>query len=358
LKKSWHPARIQNVEKVWKAEQEAIAEKQRIMELQRKLQEERQIEELKRLSQASSSKSKPRAQRLDWMYEGGVKVTTAQEYLEGKPYEEPKEEAPKEHLGLFQNQQLSADQDTWNRLREDPLLEMKRQEQKSLDYIKQNPVKMAMIKRKLYEMEKQEKEEKRRKHGKDKMEKKHRHHGDKKDKKEEKETDKKEESKVIKTGYGLVYPKGVPTDKKQEDAPKVEAKDFETIRKEKRLEKHREWEERDKEASRKREERRQRHQQFRNLSSDERKRKLEEMQADADVNEQRRDSRLKRHRATEEKRDEEDSKKGDVAANFLNDLKKKTYSKAGVATLEERLTRNVHFRYKGDLEEADTFKTK
>jgi len=55
LKKSWHPSRIQNVEKVWKAEQEAIAEKQRIMELQRKLQEERQIEELKRLSQSSSS---------------------------------------------------------------------------------------------------------------------------------------------------------------------------------------------------------------------------------------------------------------------------------------------------------------
>jgi len=84
------------------------------------------------------------------MYEGGVKVTSAQEYLEGKAYEEPKEEAPKEGgLGLFQNQQLSAEQDTWNRLREDPLLEMRRQEQKSLEYIKQNPVKMEMIKKKV-----------------------------------------------------------------------------------------------------------------------------------------------------------------------------------------------------------------
>lgn len=52
-KKSWHPSRIQNVEKVWKKEQEAIAEQQKMRELQRKLEEERQIEDLKRVQDAS-----------------------------------------------------------------------------------------------------------------------------------------------------------------------------------------------------------------------------------------------------------------------------------------------------------------
>jgi len=227
-------------------------------------------------------------------------------------------------------------------------------------------------------MEKQAKAEKKRKHGKDKKDKKERHRGegDKKDK----EGEQREKPKVIKTGYGLVYPKGVPTDKKEKsDAPKAELKDFETIKKEKRMEKHKEWEERDKEAQRKRDDRRKRQQSFRGLSSEEKKRKLEEMQSDAAVNEQRRDNRLKRHRAAEDKKDEADVRSGDIAANFLkyalltitvvhwanidpffffSDLKKKTYSKAGVATLEDRLTRNAHFRYKGDLEEADTFKTK
>ncbi len=52
-KKSWHPSRLANVEKVWKAEQEADAERKKMLELQRKLQEERQINDLKRVQSAS-----------------------------------------------------------------------------------------------------------------------------------------------------------------------------------------------------------------------------------------------------------------------------------------------------------------
>jgi len=68
-KKSWHPSRIQNVEKVWKAEQMNKAEKKKMEELRRKLEEERQITELKRLQAESGSyrngKTSPRAPRLD-----------------------------------------------------------------------------------------------------------------------------------------------------------------------------------------------------------------------------------------------------------------------------------------------------
>jgi len=52
-KKNWHTARIQNIEKVWLAEQKAKQEEQRMKELQKKLEEERAIEELRRVQAAA-----------------------------------------------------------------------------------------------------------------------------------------------------------------------------------------------------------------------------------------------------------------------------------------------------------------
>jgi len=54
-KKSWHPSRIQNVEKVWKAEQIEMEERRKMQELGRKLQEERQVDDLKKVHQASGN---------------------------------------------------------------------------------------------------------------------------------------------------------------------------------------------------------------------------------------------------------------------------------------------------------------
>lgn len=56
-KKSWHPSKLANVEKVWKREQEAEAERKKMLELKRKLIEERQIEELRKV-QDSNLRSK------------------------------------------------------------------------------------------------------------------------------------------------------------------------------------------------------------------------------------------------------------------------------------------------------------
>jgi hypothetical protein len=57
-KKSWHPSKFSNVEKVWKVEQEAEAERRKMQELKRKLQEERQIEELRKVQNTSNLRSK------------------------------------------------------------------------------------------------------------------------------------------------------------------------------------------------------------------------------------------------------------------------------------------------------------
>lgn len=40
-KKPWHPARVQNLEEVWKREQKAIAEEQKAEELRKQIEEER-----------------------------------------------------------------------------------------------------------------------------------------------------------------------------------------------------------------------------------------------------------------------------------------------------------------------------
>lgn len=47
MKKSWHPLTMQNLERVWKAEQKHEAEQKRIAELQQEIKEERNREEMK-----------------------------------------------------------------------------------------------------------------------------------------------------------------------------------------------------------------------------------------------------------------------------------------------------------------------
>ena len=48
MKKHFHPLTMQNLERVWKAEQKAKEEKEKLEQLQRELQEERRREELQK----------------------------------------------------------------------------------------------------------------------------------------------------------------------------------------------------------------------------------------------------------------------------------------------------------------------
>lgn len=55
-KKTWHPGRIQNMEEVWKREQEAAKEQQRMEDLKKQIYEERAREEMNAIAEAAGVK--------------------------------------------------------------------------------------------------------------------------------------------------------------------------------------------------------------------------------------------------------------------------------------------------------------
>jgi len=69
-KKSWHTGKLKNQEKVWVEEQKAEAEKKKVAELQKQLEEERQIHELRQIQRASGHAIDDTDGALSWMYEG------------------------------------------------------------------------------------------------------------------------------------------------------------------------------------------------------------------------------------------------------------------------------------------------
>lgn len=78
---------IQNVEKVWIAEQQEGKEKKRLAELQKQLIEERQILELRQLQAANGGQvNKIIDNSLDWMYEGPSTAMKAQQQLSSEEY--------------------------------------------------------------------------------------------------------------------------------------------------------------------------------------------------------------------------------------------------------------------------------
>lgn len=81
---------LQNVERVWLAEQKAEEEQKRLAELQKQLQEERQILELRQLQAAHGQVTKTIDNSLDWMYEGPMsasqKQQSSEDFLLGKIY--------------------------------------------------------------------------------------------------------------------------------------------------------------------------------------------------------------------------------------------------------------------------------
>ena len=68
-KKGWHTSNLQNVEKVWIAEQKQEKEAKRVLELQKQIEEERQIDDLRALQRNQGLVTDPR-EKLEWMYEG------------------------------------------------------------------------------------------------------------------------------------------------------------------------------------------------------------------------------------------------------------------------------------------------
>ncbi|XP_072986613.1 uncharacterized protein [Typha latifolia] len=169
-KKGWHTGSLRNIENVWKAEQKHDAEQKKLEELRKQIQEERERSEFRLLQEQAGLV--PKQERLDFLYESGLAVGKASsdgfKALQAPPaVATPAAEASSSKSAvpgaLFEDKPQSAN-DAWRKLHSDPLLLIRQREQEALSRIKNNPIKMAMIKKSVEtEKKKEAKKEKREK---------------------------------------------------------------------------------------------------------------------------------------------------------------------------------------------------
>ncbi|KKY24805.1 putative pre-mrna-splicing factor cwc25 [Phaeomoniella chlamydospora] len=156
LKKSWHPVLMSNQRKVWEEEKKAIEERKKIDQIMRERQEERQIQELQELQEAAGGKK--RQSRVDWMYSGpATGQTGTTEEMEGyllgkrridgliKGSETEKLEKNAQEDSFMAMQNANTARDTAAKVREDPMLAIKKQEQAAYEAMMNDPVKRRAL---------------------------------------------------------------------------------------------------------------------------------------------------------------------------------------------------------------------
>jgi hypothetical protein len=134
-----NPTNLRNVEKVWIAEQKADAEAKKLQELKKQIAEERQLQELKELQVKAGLVDKGQLEKLDWMYEGPMATmqdhqSSTEQYLLGKEVElkaaDSEVKKVESQPGMLFLNSVSAKNDLFTRLHEDPLLLIKQNELK------------------------------------------------------------------------------------------------------------------------------------------------------------------------------------------------------------------------------------
>lgn len=177
LKKSWHPVLMSNQRKVWEEEQKALDERKKTDQRIKELKEERAKEEIQQKLEAAGSRK--RVDRVDWMYQGpstGQAGTTEEMegYLLGKrridglikgsDNKKLEKKAAEDSFMALQN--ANTLRDTTAKVREDPMLAMKKQEQAVYEAMMNDPIKRRMLLAKAGQGEekKERKEKKPRKH--------------------------------------------------------------------------------------------------------------------------------------------------------------------------------------------------
>jgi hypothetical protein len=172
-KKSWHVNTRKNEEKVWLREQAAQKEAARVAELQKQLTEERKLEEIRRLQRESGNgEVSQSAPQIDWMYDGpgvaeSLAVTAKREacLLGQKEAELPSKREEQNDIPVLAtgNQMPSAERadsqhfpddapdsvvlrEAEAKLREDPLLAIRRQQRESLERLSGRRVRGGLVK--------------------------------------------------------------------------------------------------------------------------------------------------------------------------------------------------------------------
>ncbi|KAH7333335.1 Pre-mRNA splicing factor-domain-containing protein [Rhexocercosporidium sp. MPI-PUGE-AT-0058] len=156
LKKSWHPVLMSNQRRVWEEENKALEERKKTDLRIKELKEEQKKEEIQRELEAAGSRK--RVDRVDWMYQGpssGQAGTTEEMegYLLGKRRIDPlikgvehkkleKQAAEDSFMAL---QHANTLRDTAAKVREDPMLAIKRQEQAAYEAMMNDPIKRRQM---------------------------------------------------------------------------------------------------------------------------------------------------------------------------------------------------------------------
>lgn len=166
LKKSWHPVLMSNQRRVWEEEKKALDERKRTDQMLKERQEERQIQELQQMQEAAGGRK--RIDKVDWMYSGpssGQAGTTEEMegYLLGKRRvdgllkgtEHTKLEKKAAEDSIMALQHANTLKDTASKVREDPMLAIKKQEQAAYE---------ALMAKRRARVEVEQREKKRRHH--------------------------------------------------------------------------------------------------------------------------------------------------------------------------------------------------
>ncbi|CAG8799121.1 19386_t:CDS:2 [Dentiscutata erythropus] len=159
MKKSWHPLLIKNQERVWKEEQKALEEQKKLTQLMKEKEEERQLQELRKLQESAGGKKGP--ERLDWMYAAGpnqsssAKAQELEDFLLGKKAVNKlidnssalsKLSESNDVFTSTMNPNANSYRDIQSKIREDPLLLIKKTEQANIKAIVTNPIKLKELK--------------------------------------------------------------------------------------------------------------------------------------------------------------------------------------------------------------------
>lgn len=169
MKKHFHPLTMENLERVWKAEEKKRLEDERIQQLQEELAAERQKELFEQQAIEVGLKKK-KGEKLDWMYQGQQTVDT-EAYLLGKKIDKNIDIAKEEVKGLpnghipTQKTSLPKANDVLAKIKEDPLFLIKKREVENRKNLLANPVKLrkmkALIQEQTASLEKDKKRKKR-----------------------------------------------------------------------------------------------------------------------------------------------------------------------------------------------------
>ncbi|KAL5535819.1 CWC25 [Sanghuangporus sanghuang] len=186
MKKSWHPLLMKNQERVWLEEKKALEEKKKLDQLRKEKEEERQMQELQRLQEESTGRK--RTEKLEWMYATPATGSSAnkndlEDYLLGKKrvdkllIADENEKVGAAHKNFIAVQNANTARDVASKIREDPLLAIKQQEQAAYQALMSNPLRLKEMQKKVGIRDK-DKKYKDKKDKKDKKSKKHKHRQD------------------------------------------------------------------------------------------------------------------------------------------------------------------------------------